>query len=40
MECVTKPNIFAFGITPIQVIAPIGKHLDRTIEYEKNLGCI
>ena len=31
MECVTKPNIFAFGIASIKVIAPIGKHSD---EYE------
>ena len=22
MECVTEPNIFAFGIPPIKVIAP------------------
>ena len=28
MECVTKPNIFAFGIPSIKVIAPIGKHSD------------
>ena len=28
MECVTKPNIFAFGIPSIKVIALIGKHSD------------
>ena len=40
MGCVTKPNIFALGIPPIKVIAPIGKHSDRTIECENVLGCI
>ena len=40
MECVTESNIFAFGIPPIKVIAPIGKHSDRTTECEKVLGCI
>ena len=40
MECITEPNIFAFGIPPIKVIAPIGKHSDRTIECENVLGCI
>ena len=40
MECVTEPNIFAFGMAPVKVIAPIGKHLDRTIEDENVLGCI
>ena len=40
MECVIEPNIFAFGIPPIKVIAPIGKHSNRTIECENVLGCI
>ena len=40
MECVTKPNIFAFALPPIKVIASIGKHSDRTIECENVLGCI
>ena len=40
MECVTESNIFAFGIPPIKVIAPIGKHSNRTIECENVLGCI
>ena len=40
MECVTETNIFAFGIPLIKVIAPIGKHSNRTIECENVLGCI
>ena len=40
MECVRKPNIFAFGIPPIKVNAPIGSHSNRTIECENILGCI
>ena len=40
MECVTEPNVFTFGIPSIKVIAPIGKHLDRTIECKNVLGCI
>ena len=40
MECVTEPNSFAFGITSIKVIAPIGKHSNRTIECENVLGSI
>ena len=40
MECVTEPNIFAFGIPQIKVIEPIGKHSDRAIECENVLGCI
>ena len=28
MECVMKPNIFAFRIPSVKVIAPIGKHSD------------
>ena len=40
MECVTEPNIFAFGMPLVKVIAPIGKHSDRTIEGENVLGCI
>ena len=39
MESVIEPNIFALGIPPIKVIAPIGKHSDRTIECENVLGC-
>ena len=38
MECVTEP--WSLGIPPIKVIAPIGKHSDRTIECENVLGCI
>ena len=40
MECVTEPNIFAFGIAPIKVLAFIEKHPDRIIECENVLGCI
>ena len=40
MECVTEPNIFAFGIPPIKVIAPLGKNSDRTIECKNVLGWI
>ena len=40
MECVTEPNTSMFGISPIKVIAPIGKHSDRTIECENVLGCV
>ena len=40
MQYVTEPNIFAFGIPPIKVIAPIGKHSDRTIECKNVLGWI
>ena len=40
MEYATEPNIFALENPPIKVIAPIGKHLDRTIECENVLGCI
>ena len=40
MECVTEPNIFAFGIAPIKFIASIEKHSDRIIECENVLGCI
>ena len=40
MKYVTDPKIFAFGIPPIKVIAPIGKYSDRTIECENLLGCI
>ena len=40
MKCVTEPNIFAFGIPLIKVIALIGKHSNRTIECENVLGCI
>ena len=40
MECVVEPNILAFGIPPLKVIAPIGKHPDRTIECENVMGCI
>ena len=36
MECVKH---FCFGLLPIKVIAPIGKHSDRTIECENVLGC-
>ena len=38
MECVTE--LWTLGIPPIKVIAPIGKHSDRTIECENVLGCI
>ena len=38
MECVTEP--WTLGIPPIKFIAPIGKHLDRTIECENVLGWI
>ena len=40
IDCVAEPNIFAFGISPIKVIASIGKHSDRTTDYEDVLGCI
>ena len=40
MECVTEPNIFASGIPPVKLIAPIGKNSDRTIECENVLRCI
>ena len=40
MECVTEPNVFAFKIPQIKVIAPLGKHSDRTIECRNVLGCI
>ena len=40
MECVTGPNIFAFGILPIKVIAFVGKQSNRIIECENALGCI
>ena len=40
MECVTEPNILAFGIPQTKVIAPIGKHSDRTIECEIFFSCI
>ena len=40
MECVTEPNIFAFVIAPIKVIASIEKHSDIIIECENVLGCI
>ena len=40
MECVTKPEIFAFGIPPIKVIAPIRSSLNWTIECKNVLGCI
>ena len=33
----TEPNIFAFGIPPIKVIAPIVKH---SWKCENVLGCI
>ena len=40
MQNVTEPNTFAFGIPPIKVIAPLGKHSDRTIECKNVLGWI
>ena len=40
MECVTEPNIVAFGIVPVKVIASIEKHSDRITECENILGCI
>ena len=40
MECVTKPDIFAFGIVPVKVIASIEKRLDRIINCKNVLGCI
>ena len=40
MQCVTEPNIFAFRIPPVKVIAPIGKRSDRTIECKNFWGCI
>ena len=36
MECVTEP--WSLGIPPIKVIAPIGKHSDRTIWMWKCFG--
>ena len=40
MECVTEPNIIAFRIAPVKVIASIEKHSDRITECENVLGCI
>ena len=40
MECVTEPNITAFGTAPVKAIASIEKHSDRTTECENVLGCI
>ena len=40
MECVTEPNIFAFGIAPIKVIASMEKRSDRVIKCENVLSCI
>ena len=40
MEYVTEPNIFAFGIAPIKVIAPIEERSDRIIKCQNVFDCI
>ena len=40
MQCKAEPNMFALGKPQIKVIAPIGKHSNRTMEFENVLGCI
>ena len=40
MQCVIEPNIVAFGIVAVKIIASIEKHSDRITECENVLGCI
>ena len=40
MQNKAEPNMFALGKPQLKVIAPIGKHSNRTMEFENVLGCI